>query len=527
MRYNAASSKTQNFLGGFMRNSNLLGIMSIVMLSACGKGMELIKANPDVVAQKNAIEQSKKMQALIADQTDGKLYPLSAFDMRNLAGHLPFLNADDKGQASPEAVLQIGGATNAEGYVKNSNVVFRAIERVAPAANVTEVSAFSLVLKGVKIYSADGKVDQTVSKQVLCLVDKSVCAGAAPASSDTNANQAFWKNVATSAYPLADAAAFGSALPIETGSVYTYIGVQAPTKTDVNATAATSKAATTESSVPAASATDKVAATTDAIADATTTVVTKDGVDLIIDLKKAFALDDKQVPAWMIDHSSAFDKKGVYRKFQFSLGNNLYVREGQLIYTSKTDQNEPADYRSVMVDLANGSTDVSVFLGSKAPVTVSVKAKTNEDGTVTVQTLFGESVFAYDDQQDLSDEAKAKLQSITDFLAANKNSFASMQIGVRMDKGADATTSLAIAKQRADNVVEVLISQNVLVKPTSKSSIITKNSKCAATAKECANDRVTRITLTTVKALSEKQTAAVTALKKLINDLKGTIESAI
>ena len=493
-----------------MRNSNLLGIMSIVMLSACGKGMELIKANPDVVAQKNAIEQSKKMQALIADQTDGKLYPLSAFDMRNLANHLPFLNVDDKGVETAEAVVQIGGATNAEGYVKNSNVVFRAIERVAPAANVTEVSAFNLVLKGVKIYSADGKVDATLSKQVLCLVDKTVCAGAAPSSSDANANQAFWKNVATNAYPLADAAAFGNALPIETGSVYTYIGVQAPA-TSTPATATTASA-TTEAS--------------DAVADATTTVVTKDGVDLIIDLKKAFALNDKDVPAWMIDHSTAFDKKGVYRKFQFSLGNNLYVREGQLVYTSKTDQNEPADYRSAMVDLANGAPDVSVFL-SKAPVTVSVKAVPNKDATVTVQALFGESVFAYDEQQDLTDDAQAKLQSISDFLAADKDSFGSMQVGVRMDKGTEAGASLVIAKQRADKVFEVLKSQKIVLVPTLKSSIVIKKSKCVATVKECANDRVTGITLTTIKGLAaDKQTAAVAALKKLMIELKGTIESS-
>lgn len=230
---------------------------------------------------------------------EGALEPFSVFDVQDksiqpanpsLAGNHPF--------------TQIGRAD--DGYVTDSNVLFRAIHRLPNAKDVLYIKDLKLVLKGVTRFASKVDSPKGESKglegQVLCLLANAGqgqhhCLGVKP----EKANPEFWKGDAKNSELKADAL---SQISLE------------------------------EELADLSDASGKVfgpKSNQDIVVDLLAAFkLTCDPALQKTDLKALEACGQKQV-AWLESVSSVFSVKTGHRKFRFSLAPQTYVNEGHLL----------------------------------------------------------------------------------------------------------------------------------------------------------------------------------------------------
>lgn len=279
---------------------------------------------------------SNQNQAVVYPDLDGKLQPFSVFDLSDpsLRGNrYPYLNIekDAKGGEQPARLVHIGDEA---GYVVRNNLIFRAIHFIPRKELVESIENFKLVLRGVRLYNEKGATRNTLSKQVLCIVDTKACSGEKQEEPADNLNPTFWSTDTIKSPDFAKAS-----VPV------TYKKIQ------------------------------------DAVLMSTEAEGAKDGEiqSITIDLISAFGLTGKsaaEVIAWIEKNTTPFtvDKPGLrYRKFRFVIANNVYVKEGELLFQynqkkgaelADADQrNNPAgvdDYIHGPTDAIDGSKQVAV-----------------------------------------------------------------------------------------------------------------------------------------------------------------------
>ncbi|MBC7397727.1 MAG: hypothetical protein H7333_09820, partial [Bdellovibrionales bacterium] len=122
-----------------MRSKAILGLMAFVMITACGKSMQVtLKNGAKTDAAKASVLKTapgtgaSSASDLSPSTYDGKLGALSEYDLSNVKDGYPFLNAGEV--ATSNSVRTLGSfAYSVEkdgeqhGFVKSSNLVFRAI----------------------------------------------------------------------------------------------------------------------------------------------------------------------------------------------------------------------------------------------------------------------------------------------------------------------------------------------------------------------------------------------------------------
>jgi hypothetical protein len=475
-----------------MRNNYILGLMSVMMFAtACGKSMS-------VTAKSNDLAKKEMAAGKAATDSDGKLLPLSVYDLKQANKIFAFNDA-----ANNTARSTIGsptfstGTSSHDGYVTNSNLVFRAIKLVpTTASTIQSVSSFKLVLRGVTVYAAADQVETVIGKQILCILDTKNCAGGKQDASDTNLNANFWKVAAPTlvASTFLNANDFQSLLPVGTDVVYSYQG---------------------SSALPAPSAAPSVSPTSSA------TVIP----ELTIDLQKLFNIADADMPAWIFKNSTVFDSTGNYRKFQFELGNNIYAREGQLeLVINNASTTNLIENATAMVNPVNGVKDLNQ--ASDMNDGVKVKIDSSKGIQKTILTIdeanlgFTDAVTAIP-----SDEAVKKLNDFSTMIVGMKDSVASIAITDQMDMGADVKANTATAKARASAVVAALIKDGVsstVIGAGSTRVVVAAKSKCSGGG-VCTQDRMVGIHVTLKAGLTPAQSQALTAQ---IANSKTTIFSA-
>lgn len=273
----------------------LASLGSVFGTQGCGKNMNLALKNKPVAKNQPLNDGDiRKTTRAGYPNLEGALEPFSVFDVQDksiqpanpsLAGNHPF--------------TQIGRAD--DGYVTDSNVLFRAIHRLPNAKDVLYIKDLKLVLKGVTRFSPKGE-SKGLEGQVLCLLANAGqgqhhCLGVKP----EKANPEFWKGDAKNSELKADAL---SQIPLE------------------------------EELADLSDASGKVfgpKSNQDIVVDLLAAFkVSCDPALEKTDLKALEACGQKQV-AWLESVSSVFSVKTGHRKFRFSLAPQTYVNEGHLL----------------------------------------------------------------------------------------------------------------------------------------------------------------------------------------------------
>jgi hypothetical protein len=515
------------FLGGFMRKQHLLGLMSIVMLTtACGKSMTLTTK-----AAVHGPASNKDLKHIVKDPAvlDGKLLPFSSYDMSILKSELLFVDSDDANNNSRSAIgspeFVISGESAKQGFVKQSNVVFRAIRMVPPvAAYMQKVTNFKLVLKDVRFYN-DGtvKAEDALKNQVICLVDadptKLKCAGGKLDLTDKNINP-FWKSATLSQYELATMADFKSIYDMKGDEkIYQYVGVPAPVTATTAATLGlpTSSPSALDLSMASASTDDATVANRGKLKPkpvlgtpkATPVIV---AASLEIDLQKAFGIADKDIAQWIIDNSTVYDASGNYRKFRFQLGNNIYAKEGSLefSYNPDTTVKLPSELAAVADAAVNGDSDVS----KDTDYQTGIKVDDSTVSGVRLAETIPDTEFSFDLGTDgktetISDASMTKLKTLATLLIKNQASILEIHVRSQMEltNAGNADQTIAdpgktAAEARAALIKTALTSLGVTANIEAKGFGIPNT--CAA-AGECQNDRATGLGIILGKELAAAQ----------------------
>ncbi len=363
-----------------MRSKAILGLVSFVMISACGKNMQLT-VQPQA-AKANAAKAAKAAQNTLnktnqsagsAALNDGKLTALSEFDLKNVKDGYPFTDAGDNSVrtlGSPSHFLNKDGTQ--QGIIKNSNLVFRAIKQVPPLEAIDEVETLELRFKGVRLNLNTDQSEVSLAKQVICVLDTKQCAG--DPASDTaeekaNLNMNFWKSqgvVSTPEKPFEDISGFKVEYSLPDGSkTFVY------SPNSANATQANGAIANAKVAAP----------------------VTTGNEELVINLKEVFGLKDKEaVKQWVMNNSTAY-ADGSYRKFQFVIGNNFYAQEGELRITFMTDAKKmPKDFAVQIGALTNGPSDLAKDPSESSAIEIKEKSTEASDGMSSTQASISNEV---------------------------------------------------------------------------------------------------------------------------------------
>jgi outer membrane protein OmpA-like peptidoglycan-associated protein len=290
--------------------SHIVTLMTLLALTACGKNMHVgiggaakgtDNGKPgtiDASKQSNDAKNDGSKTDLKADLVSkdpvakkaaqdalysGQLHPYSKFDLSELVSKRPYLNAADEANAvrvigEPSAMDKDSGL----GFVKDSNLVFRAIVPVPKKEDIKSILNFELELKGLRLFDRNGSELKStdLSEQVLCIADSKICSGSVPSADadKQNMNPEFW-----------DASTFAN-------DEFSKIVLDQVLNYGKNG-------AVFESSKP-----------------------------IVLDMKKLFGLE-KLSPGELIDwiyaNSTEYAEPG-YRKFRFVMGNNLFLEAGTL-----------------------------------------------------------------------------------------------------------------------------------------------------------------------------------------------------
>ena len=497
-----------------MNSRYLLGLMSIVMLTACGKSMQLTTKAHNIVAQDKTL--ANKL-ALTGPNIDGQLLPLSQFDSAKLKTNLPFLDASDqinmvRTVGSP--AFQIDGeTTDGAGFVQSSNVVFRAIMQVPPKAeSIASVDQFKLVLHGVRLYVASGqKLEDVIANQLLCMLDFKTCAGGKIDLSDKNINKAYLADAnQINQASLALASQFTLVSTLSDGSaVYEATPAAAAPAIAVVTPPTSSSGTGTGASAPKIPTTDpgttSLPTTTTPMVAASTTVNALVAGDLEIDLQSVFGLKAEEVDQWVIAHSTVFDSTGNYRKFQFVMGNNMYFSSGKLDYefTVSTDKSKvPANWNSAIGTPLNSDSDLR--MSGPSP---SLIAKEKIDATALA--------FTDDKSAILNSASLEKLKAFSVVLIANQDSIGKIRVTSVMDLGDGKPASKQLGINRATAVAKALTDNGVKAAQilASKSEVV-KTSACAPLA-VCLKDRMIDIKVSKAPGLASDKSIS---LSKTLSD---------
>ena len=348
----------------------LLGLMSVAMLSACGKSMQLTKAAPPAGPTAN----NQSPPGVVTEQ----ITPPSTTDLADIKKiGLPFVNpsATPNPSGAPNnaaAVVSEPSSTSVgkpnftlstdkgqDGFVKNSNVTLRSLNQVpADPKAISDIRSLTLTLSGVRLY-VDGSLNlspaQVLANQVVCVLDHKTCfGGKLDPSVDSNVNKSFATGATFNPLSLASFADFtslGQDPNNANGTIYAYNGSANTTNAASDVAAATAAPSAAPSSAPV-------------------------GPQLVIDLKAALGLSDADLAAWVVANSKVYDTTGNYRKFRFVLANNIYASAGTLLYQYDLDPKwkKPANWNQAIGAPVGGKNDVSLLAGGQANV---IKNKIN------------------------------------------------------------------------------------------------------------------------------------------------------
>ena len=293
-------------------------------------------------SQQQALTSKAVPAKILADKVDGQITPISAFDARDGAFVLPFLNLQDG-----DAFYHLPGSpqfTTTDdaklGYVKHSNVVFRAVVQVPPAEKIVEVTTFKLHVKGLRRYQETGNKANDLSNQVLCIIDTELCSGQKPTNDDSNLSKEFWASTGA----------------VMTSDSFSKIKMDDVLFTDTDGA--------TVVTMPA---------------DDTASTKTEAGEGWY-DMRELFGLQklsNAELIKWIYANSTEYGNPG-YRKFRFVIGNNLYIEGGDLVLQVVTNGVDPSLAEKVE-DPAHGKADASA--ASQPVKTDALQGPAGKDGT--------------------------------------------------------------------------------------------------------------------------------------------------
>ena len=272
----------------------------------------------------------KPNPAKSAPGLNGVLQSFSSYDQSDpaLADGFPFMAS---ATSDPEASIKITEGKGALGYIKNANLVVRALKQIPPRDSIQALKSFRLRLKGTRLYSASNAVP-AVQNLVLCLLDGKACIGSKPESgqastvqqsvqqsvqSSVQPNTVFWENAKIESASLFRAEEFKVVGAVESGGVL------------------------------GASISDEV----------------------VIDLMALYHLSSTGAVDFIFEHSVEFTtSKAGYRKFRLALGNRIYFDSGLLeIEFDVNSKLLPKNFTSLPAEPLNGPQDQSSVKTSAAP----------------------------------------------------------------------------------------------------------------------------------------------------------------
>ena len=585
-----------------MKKQNLIQLATLaILLTACGKSGTLntkapVLGNGGDKHQHGNATGSAASAADTASGLDGTLLPFSQFDLGDMKSNLIFTDALVNPSDTDHSVQSIGlpaftvnSKSGNEGFVKGSNLVFRAVQKIPPvAAYIKKVTQFKLRLHNVYFYN-DGTTapDAAMAKQVLCIADKNICAGWKIDGSDSNVNT-LWKagNIKLNQASLFDFNQFKTRFPMKDNNakVYVFKGptptptVAPPTTTaptspasgttptaTTTASGTTSPAATVPATTAPVTATASVRASTattttpgqhmasnngnpprrtgtpqtgqsqnNANPTSTTTTTTQSStpVDVVleIDLQQAFGIPPEDLPQWILDNSTVYDKTGNYREFRFILGNNIYAGSGELVIETAPDTRVhlPTDLTQAVGDPVNYDTDKN----DKTIDPTLYKAATPVDeyeisGWRDLPVKLTESSVGFDLAPDgsgtatkVSDSSSANLAKLATLLNQYQDKLLEIHLTGRMDTGTSSASSIANGLARATLLQTALKGLQVNTAITVEGTVA--NPSTCGTATTCDTDRVIKLDLIFAKSLTTDEVSnRKSDLKYLLGQIYG------
>ena len=407
----------------------------------------MVSGNPQSINKKLLIAKSSEPSRAAFD---GELSALSEYDLSLLNDLLPFENKD-----SVQGMTNFGDfplsieKNGTHGVIENSNLVFRAIKNLEPLESIEFVDAIDLHLKGVRLTLKSSKDEESLGKQVLCVLDTRQCVGA-PASDTAeekanlsiNSSQAdpgisgklkFWDNtrlITSAEHPLEEMGGFKSELDLQEGSrTYLY-------------TSAEGVAVQASAALPQA----KIASNPQA-----------GSTELVIHLKDVFNLKtDAEAKAWLYANSTEY--AGNYRKFKFVMGNNLYFESGELVITNRLSQKLSADFAQAPGAPKNGAKDLPQVLQPKNARPLQMKSTSETEAKQSVVTAEASqklSASFFEKQQDtLTAASVEKIKLLLQGLADQSPLISQIEISGQ-------SADLNLSTRRADSIAAALIANGM------------------------------------------------------------------
>ena len=444
------------------KHSYVVGLMTIVALTGCGKSLKITPQGQAVVtqtkvefskrrareaAEKKAADLVAKHESIVSLQdTSGKLTILSDLDVTQVNGQLPYVDQADPFQdiGYPSlSVKNLGGngvAPSSDGFIIQSNLVFRAIVQLPPEANknaITAVNAITLKLRGVTL-NTDGNVSSaSLADQVLCFFESKKCIGKLDTDAKTNLNQTYLSDINASFSQISD-----------------FEAIHTINQDDVNESKVFSYTGAAKSG-PA---------------------------ELDLDLKALLGLSNtSDAISWLYKNSVEFDTQSNFRKFRFSLGNNIYAAEGELVVDVTTDKTQLSKVADVSVVTPKDNSDATRLI-------VALSANATEVKDVIESADEGE--LALDSTgTTLTSGSIDKLTSFAKGLTAQSTAIKELIIIARYDlsntTGEDKAAALALGKAISDELIALKVPKTFKITLGSHQAV---QSSCAPTL-ECSADR--------------------------------------
>ncbi len=394
--------------------SYVLGLMTVLALSGCGHSMQMTQQGQALATQVKSdylkLQTKQDLARLRADRAkkhqvelplkdlSGKLTPVSDTDLKDMQGNLPYVDQDSPSQdiGNPSFVVK----ESRDGFVSGSNLIFRAVTNQLPAeANknaITEVKSIVLKLRGVTLSADESITSASLANQMLCFFEKKTCIGTVEKDPSSNVNVTYSTTENAAFAAINKFATSNSVSPdsVDEWKIFSYQGASANT-----------------------------AATSAPLAE------------LDLDLKSLLNLSSKDAIEWLYDNSVAYDTDGNTRKFRFVMGNNVYVKEGELEIELETDSKLlPASYVPTTVAPATQGDDSRVL---------SLASQAFTDVNDVIERV-GEGVIKLDDTgKALDDASNAKVKDLADLLVQNEKSI--QQVTVFVPAGSNLLASLVTA----------------------------------------------------------------------------------
>jgi outer membrane protein OmpA-like peptidoglycan-associated protein len=403
-------------------------LLALLTFSGCGKALHLsLKSQAAVPGGSIKVVESTPTPTPSQSSVslfDGQLIPISRFDSDALTGKLPFLNLDDmansvrtlKSPAFEETINK-----QLVGYVKRSNLVFRAIIQVPPKEAITKIDSLRLEIKGLRRFNEKGVNGDDLSKQVLCIADTRICSGEkadeTPAEK-ANLNPAFWTDAKVTNEVFST---------IKTGKILFNNPVTGESLSAVSAEAATGFS---------------------------------EG-DQLLDLRVVFGLEKlstSELVDWIYANSTEYAEPG-YRKFRFVMGNNLYFDEGQIVLqVEKDDRRMPGDFAQAPGHILNGDRDAADV--QMEPAVPSVLGVPGPRTDLEVALIFDKLHFQTGSVA-ISERDAARIRSTGLLLSKKAAQFEQLRIIGQTDEIGSVARNLELSRIRAGKVKTILKSSGV------------------------------------------------------------------